>query len=377
MTTYHIGLSAHLLSGQTGYRRAGIHGYILNTLHHLPDADPELRYTVFVGEGDPPVHERLAVRRSRFPTSSPPLRIVWEQALQPFQLGGLDLLHGMAFTTPLLARTPAVVTVYDLSFVFYPERLPASRRMYLRALTGLSCRHARRVIAISRSTADDLQRVLGVPADRIDVALPGVREEYHPLPAGEVAAFRAGNDLPERFFLYLGTLEPRKNVPLLLEAYAALPEATRRAVPLVLVGGKGWGLEPIRAAIVRLGLQHQVRLEGYAADESLPLWYNAASAFVYPSVYEGWGMPVVEALACGTPVLTSNASSLPEAGGDAALLLPPHDWRAWSEGLRRALEDDDWRREAAGRGLAHAAGLTWAGTARATVAAYRKALEGH
>lgn len=375
MAGYHIGINAHLLSGQAGYRRAGIHGYILNTLAHLPDADPELRYTVFVGEGDPPPHARMAIRRSRLPTGHPVARILWEQVALPGQASGLDLVHGMAFAAPLLTGRPSVVTVYDLSFLRYPQRLPAARRLYLRTVTGVSCRRARRVIAISRSTAGDVHRLLSVPRERIDVALPGVGEGFRPLPAQEVAAFRERQGLPERFLLCLGTLEPRKNLPVLLEAYARLPEATRRGAPLVLVGGKGWGWETLQATIAGLGLGDSVRLEGYAADEALPLWYNAATALAYPSVYEGWGLPVVEAMACGTPVLVSDASSLPEAVGEAGLRLPPHDVAAWAAGLHRALEDATWRQQAAERGLARAATFTWQETARSHAQCYRRALE--
>lgn len=373
---FHIGLNAHLLSGQAGYRRAGIHGYIANTLLHLPDADPDLRYTVFVGEGHVPDHAHFTVRRSRLPTGRPPGRIFWEQAVQPWQVGGLDLLHGMAFVSPLLTRTPSVVTVYDLSFIHYPDRLSAARRLYLQALTGWSCRRARRVIAISQSTADDVHRLLGVPQDRIDVALPGVHDHFRPLPADEVDAFRRKNDLPARFLLHLGTLEPRKNLPVLLQAYAGLPDALRTAIPLVLVGGRGWGLDEIRASIAGLELAESVRLTGYVPDDDLPLWYNAASALAVPSVYEGWGLPVVEALACGTPVLVSEVSSLPEAAGDAGLRLPPADIAAWTEALDRALTDESWRAEARAKGLAHAATFTWQATARAHAASYRQALEG-
>jgi glycosyltransferase involved in cell wall biosynthesis len=372
--TIHIGLNAHLLSGQAGYRRAGIHGYIANTLLHLPDADPDLRYTVFVGEGHVPDHARFAVRRSRLPTGRPPGRILWEQAIQPWQVGGLDLLHGMAFVSPLLTRVPSVVTVYDLSFIHYPDRLSAARRLYLRTLTGLSCRRARRVIVISQSTADDVHRLLGVPRDRIDVALPGVHDPFRPLPADEVSAFRRAQGLPERFLLHLGTLEPRKNLPVLLQAYAGLPDLLRAESPLVLVGGSGWGLDEIRASIAALRLEDSVRLAGYAPDDDLPLWYNAAAALAVPSVYEGWGLPVVEALACGTPVLVSDVSSLPEAAGDAGLHLPPADIAAWTEALHRALTDDAWRADARSKGLAHAATFTWQKTARVHVASYRQAL---
>lgn len=371
---YQIGLNAHLLSGQAGYRRAGIHGYIANTLQALPAADPGLRYTVFVGDGAPPPDPAFTIRQAALPTANPALRILWEQAIQPWQLGGLDLLHGMAFVNPLLTRKPAVVTIYDLSFMLHPERLSASRRRYLQTLTHITAQRARRILAISASTAHDVEHLLGVPRDRIDVALPGVGPQFAPLPATAIDDFRARLGLPPRFLLHLGTLEPRKNLTLLLTAFARLPEALRAETPLILVGGKGWGLDEVRATIVRLGMEKHVRLEGYAPDDDLPLWYNAATALVFPSVYEGWGLPVVEALACGTPVVVSDTSSLPEAAGDAGLKLNPHRVDDWTTGLERALTDTAWRATARTRGLAHAATFTWEATARAHAACYRRAL---
>lgn len=373
-TSYHIGLNAHLLSGQAGYRRAGIHGYIANTLRCLPAADPNLRYTIFVGPGMPPESPQFTVQRTSLPTDKAPVRILWEQALQPWQLGGIDLQHGMTFVTPELSRKPSVVTVYDLSFHHYPERLSTARRLYLRTFTARSVHRAHRVIAISESTADDLVRLLGVPRDKIDVAVPGVHEQYRPLPAEDIAAFRQKHDLPERYILHLGTLEPRKNLAMMLRAYDNLPASIRQDVPLILVGGKGWGLDEIRAEIVRLGLEEHVRFEGYAPDDELPLWYNAAAALVYPSVFEGWGMPIVEALACGTPVVASNASSLPEAAGDAGLLLNPHSVDDWTAGLQQALDDSTWRADAIKKGLTHAAALSWQQTAAVHVASYRRSL---
>jgi glycosyltransferase involved in cell wall biosynthesis len=372
--TYHIGLNAHLLSRHEGYRRAGIHGYIANTLRYLPEADPALRYIVFVGEGKPPEHSQFRVKRTALPTGRPSMRILWEQMVQPWQIADLDLLHSMGFVSPLLSAVPSVVTVYDLSFIRFPTRLSSTRRYYLRSMTALSCRRARRVLAISESTAEDVHTLLGIPREKIDIAVPGVGEDFQPLPSEAVAAFRQRMGLPERFLLHLGTLEPRKNLPVLLDAYAHLPESLREEVPLVLVGGKGWGLNEVRATIVRLGLEHHVRLEGYAVDEDLALWYNAATALVYPSVYEGWGMPVVEAMASGTPVLVSDVSSLPEAAGEAGMKLPPSEVEAWTEGLRRAIEDRAWREHATRQGLAHAAAFTWKQTARDHAACYQRAL---
>ncbi len=376
-TEHHIALNAHLLTAQSGYRSAGISGYIANLLRALPAADPALRYTVFVGpQARVPPSPRIRVRRSRWDTGAPLRRIVWEQLAQPLALARErpTLLHALAFVTPVLGRTPSVVTVYDLSFVHYPERLPAARRLYLRWLTRRSCARARRVIAISRSTARDLTQTFGVPPDKIDVALPGVGEHFKPQSAEAVAAFRARRGLPERFLLFVGTLEPRKNLPLLLRAYAQLPARDRAAVHLVLAGGRGWMAEDIFTTLEQLRLGDTVHFPGYLPAEELPLWYSAADALVYPSVFEGFGLPVLEALACGTPALVADTSSLPEALGDGGMRLPPHDAAAWRDALARAIHDPEWRAEAGTRGLQHAARFSWTRTAAQTVASYRRAL---
>jgi len=376
--TAHVGLNAHLLAAQAGYRSAGINGYIYNLLRALPEADPSFRYTVFTGQqSHPPEHERLAIRRTRWNTQSPIRRIAWEQLAQPLALRRMqpDLLHALAFVTPVFSRVPSVVTVYDLSFIHFPERLPAARRLYLRVFTRWSCRHARRVIAISQSTARDLVRSFSLPDDRIDVAVPGVGEQFKPLPAGKVEAFRASKGLPARFLLFLGTLEPRKNLPLLLRAYARLPQRDREAVHLVLAGGKGWMADEIFATIVAHNLAATMHLPGYVPADELPLWYNAAEVLVYPSVFEGFGLPVVEALACGTPALVSDSSSLPEAVGSGGMCLPPHDVAAWHEALARVIHDPAWRSETGERGREHATHFTWTRTANQTVASYRRALE--
>jgi glycosyltransferase involved in cell wall biosynthesis len=370
----HIGLNAHLLSNQAGYRSAGIHGYIYNLLAHLPAAAPsDWLFTAMVGAGSPHTFDRMTLRPSRWNTESPLRRIVWEQIAQPWQLGQYDLYHALAFVSPLWQPAPGVVTVYDLSFIHYPEVLSTARRLYLRLFTALSCRRARRVIAISHSTARDLHQSLGIPQDKIDVAACGCDfSVYRPLPPDEVAAFRQQKGLPDRFWLFLGTLEPRKNLPTLLDAYAALPADER--LPLVLAGGKGWLYEPIFERIERYGLADSVSLPGFIPPEDLPLWYNSAEVFIYPSIFEGFGLPVLEAMACGTPVIVSDASSLPEVAGEAGMIIPPYDVDRWTDALRRAGSGADWRAQAAGAGQRQAARFTWQQTARDVVTSYRIAL---
>lgn len=371
----HIGLNAHLLSGDSSYRAAGIAGYMANVMLWLPRAVPEdWRLTAFVGAQFAADLAGYAVQRSGIDTSSPVKRIVWEQVIQPWAVRHMDGLHAQAFVSPVVSRVPTVVTVYDLSFVHYPQGLTAARRLYLRLLTPLSCRRARRVIAISQSTADDLVSVFGIPAEKIDIALGAHDpERYRPLPAADVDAFRAAKKLPDRFWLFVGTIEPRKNLVRLLTAYAQLDPNTRP--PLIIGGGKGWLADEVFEAVRRLSLERAVRFIGYVPVEDLPLWYNSAQLFVFPSVYEGFGLPVLEAMACGTPVVTSNVSSLPEVTGDVALRVDPHSVDDLATTLRRANEDEAWRRSAAQAGIERAATFSWMETARQTVGAYRKGFE--
>ncbi|MBZ0305511.1 MAG: glycosyltransferase family 4 protein, partial [Anaerolineae bacterium] len=190
----------------------------------------------------------------------------------------------------------------------------------------------------------------------------------------QVEEFRQQNHLPERFLLHLGTLEPRKNLPMLLRAYAALPGSLREAVHLVLAGGKGWDYQDIFNTVTAFKLDKFVHFPGYVNQQNLPLWYNAAEALVYPSFFEGWGLPVVEAMACGCPTLVSDISSLPEAAGETGLRLSPDDESAWKEGLHRAITDADWREKSKRAGIERASDFTWQATAAAIGHAYKKAL---
>jgi len=371
----HIGLNAHLLSLSRDYRGAGINSYIYHLLRNLSQIDSGYRYSVYLGDRRFE-DERLRLNYSRWPTHAPLVRILWEQLVQPVALhqGEVDLLHALAFVGPLVTSCPFVVTIYDLSFYHYPEAFRPWNRWYLSLFTALSARRARRVIAISESTKHDVVKMLGVSPDRVDVAYCGVDDLFHPLPAADVANFRRERALPDRFILFLGTLEPRKNVQKLVQAYGRWRAAETGVPKLVVAGGKGWHYDQIFAEVERLGLTGEVIFPGYVVEQELPLWYNAADLFVYPSRYEGFGLPVLEAMACGTPVVTTNVASLPEVAGDAALLVPPDDGAQLLEAMRRALSDGSLRQEMVAKGLAHAADFTWARTALKTLDTYDRVL---
>ena len=363
-----VGINAHLLSGEAGYRRAGIHQYIAQVLQHLP---PTFAYQFYTRQA---VEEASgSFVSSRLPTERRLVRIMWEQLVWPWIAWRqqLDLLHGMAFVTPFITPCPTIVTIFDLSFMHYPERYPRLQQRYLATQAARSCRQARRIITIAESGRQDVHHFFKIPLSQIDVVYPGVDAVYQPLPAQEVDAFRQREQLPEQFILHVGTLQPRKNILVLLKALALMGEA---ALPLILVGGKGWMFDEIFARVKALGLQEKVRFTGYVADDDLPLWYNAATLLAFPSVYEGFGLPIVEAMACGTAVIAANASSMPEAVGDAGVLFDPHNPTELAERMVNVLADPSRLATMREQGLAQAQKFSWERAGQETAVVYEKAL---
>lgn len=371
-----IAISAHLLHGQGGYRSAGIHTYIEQTLRHLPEADPALRLTVFTRHPPADLPSPVEVCGTRWPTERPPVRILWEQLRLPLIMKRLraDVLHATAFAAPLVRSCPTLITIYDLSFALFPAYFRGFNQRYLRAATRFSARHARRVIAISEHTRRDVHRLYGVPLDQIDVAYPGVDESLRPADPEAIARFRREKNLPDKFLLFLGTLEPRKNLNMLIQAFTEMKRDCPTAT-LVLAGGVGWKADDLFAAIDSSGVKDSIVLPGFIKAEEKVLWMSSATAFVYPSIYEGFGIPPLEALACGTPVITSDAASLPEVVGEAGLSISPTDPNGWAQALQRVWSDDAYRTELRERGLRQAQKFTWSAAARQIAASYRRAVE--
>jgi glycosyltransferase involved in cell wall biosynthesis len=284
-----------------------------------------------------------------------------------------QVLHSVDHVAPAWGPWRSVVTLHDLTFVLYPEtQTPAARAYY--AAAGESARRAHRVIAVSQRTAADATRLLGVDPARLRVIHEAASEAYQPRPWAELAplAARLGFDPDRPYLLAVGTLEPRKNLPLVFEVLALL----RRRLPLQLlvVGGRGWLDEAIFEAHARSGVQEAARFVGPLPGPELAVLYSHAAVFVFPSLYEGFGLPPLEAMACGAPVVSSNAGPLPEVLGAAALLLPPRDPRLWAQAIERVLEDPPLAADMRQRGRARAAQFSWERAARATRAVYHEAL---
>ena len=285
-------------------------------------------------------------------------------------VGDADVFHATWHLLPCL-RTPAtVMTLYDLSFALFPETHLRVLRWSSNALVPRFLRACDRIIAISESTKRDAVRLYGIPEEKIVVTHLAAEDRFRPADPDRVAEVRGRFGLPPRFLLYVGTIEPRKNLDVLLGALLQL-KGRGRDVPLVVAGRLGWLYDGFLAKIRSLGLESLVLLPGFVPDDDLPALYTAAEAFVYPSVYEGFGIPVLEAMGCGTPVLCSDASSLPEVAGDGGILLPPGDPAAWAEAIARLTEEPALRRELRERGFRQASRFRWEETARRTWEVYR------
>jgi glycosyltransferase involved in cell wall biosynthesis len=272
-----------------------------------------------------------------------------------------------------LAAGPTAITVHDLSFIRYPGAFRPLNRLYLTWIVRQCACRARQVITVSESTRQDVIAALGVPPNRV-VAIPnGVTAEFCPAEETDVAEFRKRRGLPDRFIFFVGTLEPRKNLLRLVEAFAAWRSGKGNgpAVRLVVGGGKGWHYDAIFARVRELGLADEVLFPGFIPADELAWWYRAAALFVYPSIFEGFGLPVLEAMACGTPTITSTASSLPEVAGEAALLVDPQDVAGLAAAMDRLLGDANAARHFREAGLRRASQFSWRRTAAATADVYR------
>jgi glycosyltransferase involved in cell wall biosynthesis len=372
-----IGINAQLLSFRASYRQAGVSKYIHALIKQFAAIDPNNQYTVWVPPAPrPPDYARTRNIRfvaSRLPTEKPQIRIPWEQIVLPFASLRLDVLHCPVNVRPLLAFCPTVVTIHDLIYLVYPDKYLPAKRHYLTATTGWSVRHASQVIAVSESTKRDLVRLLHVPPDKITVVYNGVDERFRPIADQRaIAEFKRKHNLPQRFILYVGTIEPRKNVGLLLRAFAQLRQQPDFAdLRLVVGGAKGWLYDD---TFKQAGLgEGEIAFPGYLADDELPLWYNSASVFVYPSLYEGFGLPAAEALACGAPVIAANTSSLPEVIGDAGILVAPDDVAALTKAAARILRDDAYAASLRAIAAVQGARFSWRTAAEQTLQVYATA----
>ena len=280
-----------------------------------------------------------------------------------------DVYHGLNYYVPAL-NLPSIVNIYDLSYILFPECFTRQRLNDIRWKVAGSIKRAGRIITGSESAKADIINLLGVPEEKVKVIYFGVEDTFNPKCGREIAVLRRKYRLPEKFILFVGTIEPRKNIKKLIHAYNKL---NLKDTGLVIAGRCGWLFEEIFHEVKKLNLEDRVFFPGHISEIDLPLLYSAASVFVFPSIYEGFGFPPLEAMACGTPVISSNTSSLPEIVGSAGILINPEDENELAEAVKSVLEDNVKREEMVTKGLEQAKLFSWEKCAKETLKLYDEA----
>lgn len=357
------------------HERAGLGRYAASLAHALLALDVPL--TAFIND---PNENHLRPPLSELPRHTANLpRKPWRLRAAASYFGGpnlnrafkgVTLFHATEHLLPQITHAHSVFTLHDTAYLLFPNYHLLQNRIYLSLMMPRFLARAEAVICISENTQRDALRFYKLDPAKVHVIPEGVEPHFAPITKPHILqSVRERYHLPSRFILSVGTIEPRKNLITLLEAYAAL-RARQPEVGLVVAGGKGWLYESFFERLRVLGLEDVVTLTGYMPEADLPALINCAEVFAYPSVFEGFGLPPLEAMACGVPVVCSNASSLPEVVGEAGLLVAPTDIAAWTRALERALTDAELRADLRAKGLHRAQQFSWEAAARRTLAVY-------
>jgi glycosyltransferase involved in cell wall biosynthesis len=370
----HIAIDAHAV----GSGLAGNETYIANLIEALAEIDTANRYTLYVTK-----REAVARFQNRWPNFTPrltlphtplvriPVTLVAELRRRP-----VDLLH-VQYTAPPFAPCPVIPTIHDLAFEHLPETFKRRSWMQLRLTVRRTARRAAHIITVSDFSRRDIIDTYGIAPEQITVTPEAAPRAFAPAEQSEIDRVRARYKIEGDYILAVGSIQPRKNLARLLRAYSdLLRRRTQVKLPrLVLVGKRAWLYEETLRSVNRLGLTSNVTFTGYVPEGDLPPLYSGALCFVYPSYFEGFGLPPLEAMKCGAPVITGNRTSLPEVVGDAGLTVDPFDIAALAEAIRRIIDDAELRQRLRERGFKRARTFDWRETARLTLKAYERAVE--
>lgn len=363
----HIGIDISRLATQN---RTGTEHYTFELLGTLAQLDRLTNYTLYTN-GLPPT---LPLLGPNFRVSNIPYPRLWTHMRLAWKMKHdiPDVLFIPSHVLPVIHPPRSVVTIHDLGYLAFPEAHTLLRRIDLHLSTMWSARSAQHLIAVSQATKNDLIQHYRVDADKIDVIHHGVASHFQPVAdRAIVQATQQRYGIAGDYLLYLGTVQPRKNLLRLIDSFALFVNkqtgATAKRVQLVIAGKRGWLTDAIEARAQEQHIGHLVHFPGYVANEDVPALLTGARAFVFPSLFEGFGMPVLEAMACGTPVLTSTTSSLPEVAGDAALLVSPYNISEIANALERIMTDTILCDTLRSRGFARVKQFTWEQCARKTL----------
>jgi len=327
------------------------------------------RHSYIPGFFDESVHE---VRTYAVPAYNSVRKALWEQLRLPGEIrkSGADIFHSPAFIAPVRSGVPSVVTVHDLAFIKFPGTIPLHKRAFYNTVITQSIRRARHIITISNAVKEDLSAYFGIPEDRITVTYPGIGDAYKPVDEKDpVEPLLREHGITKPFFLFVGVIEPRKNLVRILEAFARLQD---EGIQLVIAGKKGWLYRGVFRKIRQLKLESRVVFTGDIPSSALRIFYSACLSFVFASLYEGFGLPVAEAMACGAPVITSDRPAMAEVAGGAALLVDPEQVDSIAAAMKRAALSEILRSELSAQSRARAAAFSWKECARKTIEVYHR-----
>jgi glycosyltransferase involved in cell wall biosynthesis len=342
-------------------QKTGLGGYVQNLISALKKIDSKNEY-IFLSSN----------KKGDLTT---PARIWWDQVVFPARalFKKVDIIHKPAFSAPVFCPRKTVVTVPDLIGKLYPENFSPTSRFYWAYLLPFSLKKAHKIIAISKNTKQDIMSLLKIPEEKIVVIHLAVGKEFRPIvDIDKIASIKKKYNTGDKFILDVGTLEPRKNLPFLVKAFDLAIKKGKIEHNLVLTGKKGWYYEDLFNLIQELHLENRVILPGYVSDEDLPVLYNAADLFCFPSLYEGFGLTPLEAMASGTPVIAAKNSSIPEVVGDAGILLATKEETLWAENIIKVLSNPKILTDLRNRGLKRAQKFSWEKTARETIKIYNE-----
>ena len=353
----HIGIDARLAH----YRIGGISTYMKRIISALEQMRAKHDFTVFQSrKSKTALTKRFRSARLWTPPHHPLERAALSLELFRHQL---DLIHSPDFIAPLRGAKRHIITVHDLSFIHYPEYITAASRRYYNGQIKASVKRADHILSDSEATKRDLIDILNVPSEKITVHPLGVDARFRPLPPEVTAPVIQVLGLPDEYILFLGTIEPRKNLVGLALAYRDLLLELPDAPKLIIAGRLGWHIQQLMADFEAVDINKHVIFRHELADDQLPALYNHAITLITPSFYEGFGLPALEAMACGAVPIVSRAASLPEIVGDVGLLIDPHDTNTISHALKKTLTDSAWRKRQSKAGIQRAKQFTWQATA--------------
>lgn len=370
----HIAIDAHSVGAQL----AGNESYITNLIEALAEIDQVNRYTLYVTK--PAATERFDRRWPNFrlrttlphtPLVRVPLTLSAELRRDP-----VDVLH-VQYTAPPFPPCPVVASIHDLSFEHLPETFKRRSRAQLRLTVRRTARKATQILTLSEFSRRDIIQTYEIDPDRVTVTPPAAPPHFGPVSDGrELARVRQTFGIQRDYVLSLGSIQPRKNLERLIRAYSILrlTRAGKEPPQLVLAGKRGWLYDEVLSAAAKHDVDNDIIFTGYVPERDLPALYTGAICFVYPSYFEGFGLPVVEAMQCGAPVIAGNQTSLPEVVGDAGVLVDPFDEKELAQAIARVIDNPDFRSQLRVKGLARAKNFNWTNTARLTLQAYERAV---